>query len=897
MLVVFSIRAYTLSQLAGIPISIKTSISNLPLSPKSSAVQKGLVDRNPKLTVDQFISFGSMSLGITQTSYNDIQLFIQTLINNNAQEVSPYVFSEHVKKVDTQATAFSEDSLFSEATMPATIENKKRLLISLWGDITIGELLSFSARDFSDWRTELTQLQRYYKKMLMEQANPIVNDYKPEVVLDGKLYLSEIPPELKNVYQTTLHIHKGLKSNLAYVLFKSESYQTQKSIQNIRKHFVDLQLKREKKQEKPEHIQLQVCFEESTNFRLDSPLTNVKLGTTVEQFFRDVSLHLSSFNPTIADFLDSEPSEYINSLNVDIKGIESLKDSLRSQLKKIITENGLNETQDDFYARGIDRYTILDAPPGCGKTHSLVHRLEHHCKQLNSFYDARKILVLSFTRNAVNELRQRLFELTQQSPQKNLDLIKIQTFDSFAYQTLLSHPTLEPTDDFDANITRVKALLIEGIANDSVLGDIKWIYIDEYQDLVGCRADLTLELTKLVKKNFGSVSLLGDPCQQIMNFQIKKGGTKNSRFLTDFSLLAGRKISRLSLSKSYRFTTTTQQDRVKRMRELMLNSSANSPILSTELEPSILWHEIDSSSAILCTRNIDCLLIYDLLRTEGKSVKLNHGVDRVIAPTWMFDLFSDWQQASMSLDTYRLRCYEKQIEHIETIQYLNLMGVVSDERIDVASLVNIIETRGGTDANKDMNAITISTVHKAKGLQYPVVAYFPKSSLINEDARNEQYVAVTRAQEEFYLLSDSEIPAVWSKWDAPYTNGDRYYLEGIKEIDLTSFFPFPEQVSKSDISLLNSSSNILYEVQTYLDDVYLVAVLPNGKAIQLYVTPRLKQCPEFKYGKMKQKSISPSQFSTFVYTGEDQRLELMLGPTCLIKMPLVEGFWSAKNEE
>ena len=96
---------------------------------------------------------------------------------------------------------------------------------------------------------------------------------------------------------------------------------------------------------------------------------------------------------------------------------------------------------------------------------------------------------------------------------------------------------------------------------------------------------------------------------------------------------------------------------------------------------------------------------------------------------------------------------------------------------------------------------------------------------------------------------------------------------------------------------MNSSSNILYEVQTYLDDVYLVAVLPNGKAIQLYVTPRLKQCPEFKYGKMKQKSISPSQFSTFVYTGEDQRLELMLGPTCLIKMPLVEGFWSAKNEE
>lgn len=888
---------YTLSQLTGIPISIKTTISNLPLSPKSSVVQKGLVDRNPELTVGQFINFGSTSLGITQASYNDIQLFIQTLINNNAQEVSPYAFNEHVKKVGTQTTVFGEDSLFSEATMPATIESKRGLLISLWGDITIGELLSLSARDFFDWRTELTQLQRYYKKMLMEQANPIINDYKPDVVLGGKLYLSEIPPELKNVYQTTFHIHKGLKSNLSYVLFKSESYQTQKSIQNIRKHFVDLQLKRDKKQKKTRNIKLQACFVESTDLRFESPLANVKLGTVVEQFFRDVSLHLPSFNPTIADFLDSEPSEYINSLNVDIKDIESLKDALRSQLKKTITENSLNETQDDFYAQGIDRYTILDAPPGCGKTHSLVHRLEHHCKQLNSFYDARKILVLSFTRNAVNELRQRLFELTHQSPQKNLDLIRIQTFDSFAYQTLLSHPALEPTDDFDANITRVKALLIEGIAQDRVLNDIKWIYIDEYQDLVGCRADLTLELTKLVKKNVGSVSLLGDPCQQIMNFQIKKGGTKNSKFLTEFSLLAGRRISRLSLSKSYRFTTTIQQDRVKRMRELMLNSSVNLPILSTEVEQSILWREIGSSSAILCTRNIDCLLIYDLLRTEGKAVKLNHGVDRVMVPTWIFDVFSDWQQAYMSLDTYRLRCNRKQIECMSTIQYLNSMGVVSDERIDVVSLVNIIETRGGIDASDDINTITISTVHKAKGLQYPVVAYFPKNSVINEDARNEQYVAVTRAQEEFYLLSDSEIPAVWSKWDAPYTNGEHYYLEGIKEMDLTSFFPFPEQVSKSDISLLNSSSDILYEVQAYLDDVYLVAVLPNGKTIRLYATPRLKQCPEFKYGKLKRKSISPSQFSTFVYTGEDQRLELMLGPTCLIKMPLVEGFWSAKNEE
>lgn len=872
-------------------------MSNLPLSPKSSAVQKGLVDRTPKLTVSQFINFGSMSLGITQASYNDIQLFIQALINNNAREVSPYDFNKHVKKIDTQATVFSEDSLFSEATMPATIEDKKTLLLSLWGDITIGELLSFSIRDFFDWRTELTQLQRYYRKILMDQANSIVNDYKPEVMLGGKLYLSEIPQELKNVYQTTLHIHKGLKSNLVYVLFKSESYQTQKGIQNIRKYFIDLQLKRDKNQEKPENVQLQPCFEESTDLRFESLLTNVKLGTTVEQFFRDVSLHLSSFNPTIADFLDSEPSKYINSLNVDIKDIEYFKDSLRSQLKKTITANCLNETQDDFYAQGIDRYTILNAPPGCGKTHSLIHRLEHHCKQLDSFYDARKILVLSFTRNVVNELRQRLFELTKQSSQKNLDLIKIQTFDSFAYQTLLSHPTIEPTDDFDANITRVKALLIEGIASDSVLNDIKWIYIDEYQDLVGCRADLTLELTKFVKKNMGSVSLLGDPCQQIMNFQIKKGGTRNSRFLADFSLLAGRKISRLSFSKSYRFTTTTQQDRVKRIRELMLNSSACSPILSTEIEPSILWHEIDSSSAILCTRNIDCLLIYDLLRTEGKSVKLNHGVDRVITPTWIFDLFSDWQQDYMSFDTYRLRCHEKQIECVATIQYLNLMGVVSDERIDVASLVNIIETRGGIDVNNDINAITISTVHKAKGLQYPVVAYFPKSSSNNKDAHNEQYVAVTRAQKEFYLLSHSEIPSVWSKWDAPYTNGDCYYLEGIKEIDLTSFFLFPEQLSKSDISILNGSSDILYEIQAYPDDVYLVAILPNGKAIQLYITHRLKQCPEFKYGKIKRKSILPSQFSTFVYTGEDQRLELILGPTCLIKMPLVEGFWSAKNEE
>lgn len=720
-------------------------------------------------------------------------------------------------------------------------------------------------------------------------------------MLSGKFSTSDLPEKYHDIILITAHLHRFKKDRLSPSLHKSLSNSEKRQLSDVKKFFIE-KIKAEKNKAK---VRKEITKNKLTLFGKDlSPSVIVHLDSALEQITLPEDLMLIKqkaelclgMRPTVGEFLAKNVDSFYNLSKEEVLALQLF---YKRGLKEDAPKKKIKITE-DFYDQSINTSIILNAPPGCGKTHSIVHRLDFHLSQLDQYFDARKILILSFTRNAVKELRGRINSIANNSKQKNLDLVKVHSFDSFAYQVLLNQEDNAPKDDFEENIVKVKAILLDNyLGGNTILDEIQWIYIDEYQDLVGCRADLVLELTKFILKKNGSVSLLGDPCQQIMNFQIgHRNETTNTLFISTFRQLVSSNSKTIELFKSYRFKTEQQCELVNSLREEILQNKE--VIIGTRFAPVIPLTSVNKGGAILCIRNVDCLLIKLELERLGQHCSINYGCERIPAPSWIYTIFAFWKQRSMSKSSFLSKCYQKLNSDSEVeIEYLKKLGVYSKDLIQVDLLVCVLEERGGVECNINHPSITVSTVHKAKGLQYPHVAYFSKRREYEagSDALNEFYVAATRAEKSFSYVYSNEIPKVWrNSTESPYVFENSCFLEGIKEIELSSFFHGITNISEYDLRACMSKT-INFELSSEYKKVYVVAALSERTKIKMYRMPRLERISEIRDGLANNRKLIPKSFSTFVYTGTSKNLEELLGPTCLINMPIFEGLWEFRNEK
>ncbi|MBC7005044.1 AAA family ATPase [Photobacterium sp. BZF1] len=586
---------------------------------------------------------------------------------------------------------------------------------------------------------------------------------------------------------------------------------------------------------------------------------------------------------------------------VAAKDTAKLKEFVRKALQQNNTSlsgGPTAATQEDFFSVPITSSAILDAPPGCGKTHSIVERLAAHVEALATPYDAKQILVLSFTRNAVNEIKQRLHQHAQNTGNSKLYYVRVMTFDSLAYRTL-DRLGASPNGNFDGNITKLKSLLITGEASDEgVLSSLRWLYVDEYQDLVGCRADLVLELAKQALSRKGGAYLLGDPCQQIMNFQIKnKADTDNATFVRSFKALAGKNLVELGLEKSYRFKTSEQKERVSRLRSELLDHDSENIRPSKFAITKQRLGPLGSGTAILCPRNIDTHLIADRLREAGIDCHVNTGAEKHAAPRWLFDTFTGWEDDTMSVSLFREKCSKHLANDGEDeLSYLSKMGVNDGKAINVRLLVDKLENSGGLPDSPSDTAVVVSTVHKAKGLQYRNVILLcdgNKPLKHGSDDLYAFYVAVTRAQHHFELLAPDSLQTLRRGRGGIYKYRDCLYLEGLNDICQPSILADETSLTDEDLSYL-AKEEASYRIASDGDRVHLIARLYSGRELKLYRLPRLEKLNQKENDPLLIEGIRPSGFSTFIYTAEDYRTERLLGPTCMIALPVFTGLWKFK---
>lgn len=155
------------------------------------------------------------------------------------------------------------------------------------------------------------------------------------------------------------------------------------------------------------------------------------------------------------------------------------------------------------------------------------------------------ILVLCFSRNAVQVIRERLSEALEPTAESLIDdeQLVIRTFDSFA--TYMLEDELNPAWDYNQRIEAFIKMLANhsGSLND-MLG---YLIVDEIQDTVGVRARMLLSILDEVKCG---VLLLEDNCQAIFDWTIRD--TDDMSFIDLASSLDKRKFRKYELSDNRR---------------------------------------------------------------------------------------------------------------------------------------------------------------------------------------------------------------------------------------------------------------------------------------------------------------------------------------------------------
>ncbi len=452
--------------------------------------------------------------------------------------------------------------------------------------------------------------------------------------------------------------------------------------------------------------------------------------------------------------------------------------------------------------------SMVMAGPGCGKSFTLVQRvaylIEHYSLNPNV------LLVLSFSREAVAEVRRRLSEYTI----RNIQYVHPITIDSYAATIILKNqnpkspfPWGDKTYD-DAIIEATRLLERRDIA------EIRHLFVDEVQDIVGCRAEFVQKIINMLPNASAGITLLGDLNQSIYNWSLKEQAKQitSDQFLANIKLATCMKIREFELSKNWRTSNSSIKDLhtpVLAIMQKALTATSNELVgLKNHFQ------EILSTYSFVRSRNQDkyaakgevhpevgkqkCILTRDngqLIGEKEKNIPRDIAI-RVLGkymygqlPVYVAKLFAEHcHDKILSRDQITQFANEFQLEtkdgwKIEEVWDL-LKGIEKDNRwpdyLDLGlTKKRLVAIRDVPFCKKEKDElsrapIVLSTIHCSKGLEFDEVFIIaPELDRIHDlpaliDELRLFYVAITRAKSLVRLLDERSIYRLYPH----YNNND-----------------------------------------------------------------------------------------------------------------------------
>lgn len=397
---------------------------------------------------------------------------------------------------------------------------------------------------------------------------------------------------------------------------------------------------------------------------------------------------------------------------------------------------------------------LVEAAPGAGKTEVACGRV---AELIREGVRSNRILLISFTNAAVQEMRDRIGELLDGS-EVSAHGVRLRTIDSLA--GMLRHAYTEGEASFDGyteNIEQFVELLEEDERHlrGFIRGEYEHVIVDEAQDVIGIRRRALLELFDRLAPDCG-ITVFGDHAQSIYGWtdddQAGKERTganlvQKLRRTDDFG------FRRIELTNEYRTSDQSLASFFSSLRGVVTAKSSRGRAKYHEVRERIRtafgaedFLPLDELTELIGQHGPETLVLFrtrcalamasSYLSDAGISHRIRHsGMPTGMQP-WVAAIFSDYREPRMSRADF-LRAWEDlesglrgppAVEEAWRLIY----GLAGEGRETIK--VQLLRSRLGTRRPPEpllqrelgQRGPLLSTIHAAKGREAPkVVLLFP----------------------------------------------------------------------------------------------------------------------------------------------------------------------------
>lgn len=429
----------------------------------------------------------------------------------------------------------------------------------------------------------------------------------------------------------------------------------------------------------------------------------------------------------------------------------------------------LSKKQMDIISDKESRCIVVAAGPGSGKTRVLVHKLA----SLLLLEDVKheQLLMLTFSRAAATEFKQRLMELIGNAAH----FVEIKTFHSYCFDLMGRVGNLNDVKDI---VSRAAQMITNGEVEPNRIAKTVLV-IDEAQDMSNEEYALVRALMTFNEEM--RVIAVGDDDQNIFEFR-----GSDSRYMTQIINESNARF--IEMTENYRSSRQVVDfanafvSRIKRRlkRELIISKNNNegtvsvyhheSAIMYQPLVENLLECRRKGTTCILTQTNEEASIIVALLRMNGLNGKLVQSMDGFrfwnMAEVRMFlklikadthtPVISEevWERAkqktfALYADSSSLHYLQKCISIFEQTNkskyYTDLKEFIFESGIED------FDDLSGTD-------IIVSTIHKAKGKEFDdVYMLINTPPNINDEVLRRYYVGITRAKKRLFIHTNTPL--------------------------------------------------------------------------------------------------------------------------------------------
>lgn len=490
----------------------------------------------------------------------------------------------------------------------------------------------------------------------------------------------------------------------------------------------------------------------------------------------------------------------------------------------------LSETQKKIIDDDESQNILVAAGPGSGKTMLLVHKLASLI--LLEDIKTEKLLMLTFSRQAATEFRERLVKLIGKAGYG----VEIKTFHSYCFDILGRKGNLIDSENIVSEAIR---MIKDGeVEANRITKDV--LVVDEAQDI----SRTEYELLKLIVEQNDEIRtiLVGDDDQNIYEFR-----GSSSKYMSEFAKLNHATL--YDMTENYRSTKSIVEftniyvnqlkNRIKQHPSVSMVADNGyvqitkfkSSNLELPLVNEILNQKSHKSTCVLTATNAEALRVVGALEEKGLRARLIQSNDDVtldnilelsafksyIESKCITPIISDeiWSKANDMLKYYfsTSHIYDTCKKIIRTFEKSNPIKYKTDlyEFLYESKFEDFIESRS--------DEITVSTIHKSKGREFEKV-YLVLNNVTVQDGEDirKLYVGMTRAKRVLHIMCNNNAVDHMEKYCNIYKEDNKLYDQpprttlqlGYKDLFLDTFIDNQEAIKRirSGYKLLIKNQNI-----------------------------------------------------------------------------------------